>query len=57
MRGQLYVLELLPIANDIEVFFHIAGEDEFRIGLRFVIDQEVQLATVEPCYRKLVSHR
>ena len=50
------LLEFLSLADGVEVFFHAAGEDEFYIGLRFVIDQEVQLAAVEPCFGKLVFH-
>ena len=44
------LLEFLSLADDVEIFFHAAGEDELYIGLRFVIDQEVQFAAVEPCF-------
>ena len=50
------LLELLSLADCVEVFLHATGEDELHIGLRFVIDQEVQFAAVEPCFGKLVFH-
>ena len=50
------LLEFLPLADGVEVFFHTTGEDELRIGLRFVIDQEVQFTAVEPCFGKLVLY-
>ena len=49
-------LELLSLADGVEVFFHAASEDELHIGLRFVIDQKVQFAAVEPCFGKLVLY-
>ena len=50
------LLEFLPLADGVKVFFNVTGEDELHIGLRFVIDQEVQLAAVEPCFGKLVFY-
>ena len=34
----------------------MTGEDEIRIGLRFVIDQEIRFAAVEPCFGKLIFY-
>ena len=50
------LLEFLSFADGVKVFFHMTGEDELHIGLRFVIDQEVQFTAVEPCFGKLVLH-
>ena len=50
------MLELLSLADGVEVFFHVAGDDKLYIGLWFVIDQEVQFAAVEPCFGKFVFH-
>ena len=50
------LLEFLSLADGVKVFFHTAGEDELHIGLRFVVNQKVQLASVEPCFGKLVLH-
>ena len=50
------LLEFLSLADGVEVFFHATGEDELHIGLRFVIDQEVQLTAVEPCFGKLIFY-
>ena len=50
------LLELLSLADGVEVFFHATGEDELYIGLRLVIDQEVQLAAVDPCCGELVFY-
>ena len=47
-------LELLSLTDCVEVFSHATGEDEFRVGLWFIIDQEVQFVVVEPCFSKLV---
>ena len=49
-------LELLSFSYCVEVFLHATGEDELYIGLRFVIDQEVQFAAVEPRLGKLIFH-
>ena len=49
-------LELLPLADGAEAFLHTTSEDELHIGLRFVINQEVQLAAVEPCLGQFVFH-
>ena len=50
------LLELLSLADGVKVFFHTTGEDELHIRLRFVIDQEIQFAAVEPCFSKLIFH-
>jgi len=50
------LLEFLSLADGVEIFFHATGEDELHIGLRFVIDQEVQFAAVKPRFGKFVLH-
>ena len=52
--GFCYAIRTSVPADGVEVFHHATGEDELHIGLRFVIDQEVQRATVEPSFSKLV---
>jgi len=54
--GFCYAIRTSVPADGVEVFHHATGEDELHIGLRFVIDQEVQLATVEPSFSKLVFY-
>ena len=50
------LLEFLSFPDGVKVFFHAPGEDEFNIGLRFVIDQKVQFAAIKPCLGKFVLH-
>lgn len=54
--GACFYALILTLEDGGEVFFHAAGKDELYIGLRFVIDQEVQLAAVEPCFGKRVLY-
>lgn len=49
-------LELLSLADGVEVFLHSADEDKLRIRFLFVIDQEVQFAVIKPCFGNLVFH-